>query len=433
MEISKALNKLIVLLFTIYTCLDLYSGSLEVFPFQITLVLLISIDIGLVLSLFFNPVIKIRPKTMYLGAFFICIILSMLLNNHFYYLTALRILTIFLFLLCYKGDKECFQLGAIVLLISGLIQCIGVFFEEFRFNSWWTVIYSQFKTVIPDIRYSLITAQKNLGYLTGWTHNAGFTATYIINSIFSLVLLKPTLKPWLYRTLLIITFIALVMTGKRGQLIFLIAAFAMMKVISSNNPKVIINRIILLLLLGVFLYFIGYFIYINIGKDEPLTRVLNLIYADTGRDKTSGRMILWQQAWREFEDKPFLGMGWLSYQDKYKLEVHNTYLQVLCETGLIGFVFFFLFLITQVKESFEDLTASKYYSSFAKNAVWVTCFYFLYYLIFCFVENAMVNVEPLFALAFFIKSGTLQIYEKKHSICITKTNRKDYRGLSSSF
>lgn len=59
----------------------------------------------------------------------------------------------------------------------------------------------------------------------------------------------------------------------------------------------------------------------------------------------NGRMPLWRAAWNCFLDSPVFGNGWGSYTPAvkdaglgYATNAHNIYLQVLCETGIVGFV-----------------------------------------------------------------------------------------------
>lgn len=60
---------------------------------------------------------------------------------------------------------------------------------------------------------------------------------------------------------------------------------------------------------------------------------------------SNGRMPLWRAAWNCFLDSPVFGNGWGSYTPAvkdaglgYATNAHNIYLQVLCETGIVGFV-----------------------------------------------------------------------------------------------
>ena len=60
----------------------------------------------------------------------------------------------------------------------------------------------------------------------------------------------------------------------------------------------------------------------------------------TASELTSGRTALWKKAYELFKENPVFGIGWEQFMNNntYEHEVHNTYLQWLCETGVIGFI-----------------------------------------------------------------------------------------------
>lgn len=69
------------------------------------------------------------------------------------------------------------------------------------------------------------------------------------------------------------------------------------------------------------------------------------------RDISSGRMLFWGIALNLFLHYPILGIGWGNFAEHIpassqsigieKHNVHNCYLQVLCETGIVGFILFY--------------------------------------------------------------------------------------------
>jgi putative inorganic carbon (hco3(-)) transporter len=88
-----------------------------------------------------------------------------------------------------------------------------------------------------------------------------------------------------------------------------------------------------------------------------LRNVLNPIHTEAyiGNDVIT-RLLLWVTAGDEFIHSPVFGVGWGNFAAPYDWEIptlpgvfgpHNLYLQLLAETGLVGFVaFFYLFVQT---------------------------------------------------------------------------------------
>lgn len=184
------------------------------------------------------------------------------------------------------------------------------------------------------------------------------------------------------------------MTGKRGQLLILLVAYSIMYIVKAETVRKGIKACLKVAALLVIAYIVGYVLYITINSDNNiLYRVLKLIYDKSTSDKSSGRYELWNQAIIEIKNNFLFGIGWLNYDLKYGLGVHNTYLQVLCESGVIGLVLFILAIGTTVFHSYK-LARKK----FNEPINYVTSFYLIYFLMFGIVENAAINIEPLFML-----------------------------------
>ncbi len=60
----------------------------------------------------------------------------------------------------------------------------------------------------------------------------------------------------------------------------------------------------------------------------------------TTNEVSSGRTDLWRKAYSLFRENPITGIGWEQFMNHntYEHDVHNTYLQWLCEAGIIGFI-----------------------------------------------------------------------------------------------
>ncbi|MFN3330485.1 MAG: O-antigen ligase family protein, partial [Pyrinomonadaceae bacterium] len=151
--------------------------------------------------------------------------------------------------------------------------------------------------------------------------------------------------------------IALAMTGSRGAWLSFIGSVIFLLTISStvqkntalatqiseseNIPKKIKLATGFLILL-----FVVFATTIFLGKDEFLARGIGLTSQE---DISSGRFHFWSVALQIFKDYPILGTGLDSYatvfpqydtwSGKFRVErVHNDYLQILADAGLLGFL-----------------------------------------------------------------------------------------------
>ncbi len=391
-----SINQIIIIITSLYICLDLYVGSFGFLPYWTIKGTLIIIDILLCLKicLGIRRYIKINLFEILWFFFFLAILFSMIINDSVYITTILRWSVLLLLMFFLKGKEKDYSIAAKILIANGIIQSVGVFLELFFYNKWWPLVNTILAKSGIDVYQTIIRAQKNVNYLSGFTHNAGFTATYIVNAIFAVFLIKDKLKKPLFFFLIALFNTSLIMTGKRGQLLILLVAYSIMYIVKAETVRKGIKACLKVAALLVIAYIVGYVLYITINSDNNiLYRVLKLIYDKSTSDKSSGRYELWNQAIIEIKNNFLFGIGWLNYDLKYGLGVHNTYLQVLCESGVIGLVLFILAIETTVFHSYK-LARKK----FNEPINYVTSFYLIYFLMFGIVENAAINIEPLFML-----------------------------------
>ena len=391
-----SINQIIIIITSLYICLDLYVGSFGFLPYWTIKGTLIIIDILLCLKICLGicRYIKINLFEILWFFFFLAILFSMIINDSVYTTTILRWSVLLLLLFFFKGKEKDYSIAAKILIANGIIQSVGVFLELFFYNKWWLLVNTILAKSGIDVYQTIIRAQKNVNYLSGFTHNAGFTATYIVNAIFAVFLIKDKLKKPLFFFLIALFDASLIMTGKRGQLLFLLVVYAIMYIVKAETVRKGIKACLKVAALLGIAYIVGYVLYITINSDNNiLYRVLKLIYDKSTSDKSSGRYELWNQAIIEIKNNYLFGIGWLNYDLKYGLGVHNTYLQVLCESGVIGLILFVLALGTTVFHSYKSAR-----KKFNEPINYVTFFYLIYFLMFGIVENAAINIEPLFML-----------------------------------
>lgn len=257
--------------------------------------------------------------------------------------------------------------------------------------------------VIPDI-YQLIrpfiSAQNIMyeGYKTGLTGHYSTNAIYIsIGLIASASALISDNKKEKKDLIIVLVFsMALMLTTKRGQLIFSVLAIFICYILIDN--KRLGKRITKIFGVGLTIvvgtYFASFFI-------PELSEVFERF--DGGvLELTSGRNVMYALALRIFLANPILGAGMGAYKYQYAtyiandinhmyLNTHNVYLQLLCENGIVGlFIFCFAAFSTLVltihlmKKCFNDIVILK----FKRYIVFSACFQ-MYFLLYCLSGNPL--------------------------------------------
>ena len=252
-----------------------------------------------------------------------------------------------------------------------------------------------------------------IGY-AGFTYQLGVTAVILILSFFFIISnhKKCNLGKIL---LLVIIFVALFLTGKRS---FAAMAVTIPLMISSFKKGNIIKLSFFLLFLGI----IGYCLFsffvqnIDIFIDVPVVNrfAKSYIGSQMGEDISTGRFDLYEIAYKAFSQSPIFGIGAGLFKEVTHAytDVHNAYLQVLCEQGIIGLILFIFPLLNILIDSIQQLRiASIRVMPYIECSVYLQIFYILY----SFTGNTLVDVGCFgfysISLALYIKSKTIIRYE----------------------
>lgn len=140
---------------------------------------------------------------------------------------------------------------------------------------------------------------------------------------------------------LLINIFALILTSKRAHMIFVV--FTTVVVYFIENPRKLTGNIIK----GMVGVCVGIGINLWASKyvpaiQETIERLMLIGTADDNTSKT--RFVFWAYAIEWFKEKPIFGNGFFYFKyrnlalDKYGriINAHNVYIQLLCETGIVG-------------------------------------------------------------------------------------------------
>lgn len=241
--------------------------------------------------------------------------------------------------------------------------------------------------------------QNNFSSAFGFTSNAGTNAMYLTPGLLAAVSMLLTSKKDKIRNLLVCLLMlgASLATGKRAFIAFeILSVMLTYYVLHSYEPVKRWVKIIFWTSVLAAAYFV-------LADYLPfLYNVIDKItyYAQTDRFD-AGRDLLRLAAWQFFQENKFFGIGWCGFQYHYDtyVAVHNVYLQLLCEVGIIGSAPFFLFFGTSIFNAFRDLQFLAR-NKMESQRIYLFAFSFsvqVFFLLYCLTGNPLYDPPMLFS------------------------------------
>ena len=220
-----------------------------------------------------------------------------------------------------------------------------------------------------NFKYHITSGRNNIAFrgITGNINIAAFSILLKIPVLFFFIIKENSyykkLAVYILSTLSIFVIISVISSrASYLALLFMIFAFLLSSIIFRKNfKKSIVKQIFLFALLPTVLnVFFNIIIYKYIGKESGKSVVDRVESLSIGDTSTSQRLRYYSHAIDAFLENPFLGIGIGSWElesikrDSQNIEnytvpyhVHNDYLEILAETGLIGFILYFgIFFLT---------------------------------------------------------------------------------------
>ena len=251
----------------------------------------------------------------------------------------------------------------------------------------------------------------NQGYMPGFTDhystNGMFLAVGILLS-FCRMRLKNTTANKLVFALMII---AMMMSGKRAHFLFsFFAVFIYYYCLQRRKGGNAISRWFrvagIVLTVAVVLLIVMQYI-------PALSAVLQrLRLSDTGGDISNGRFMLWRIAINSIRSHPLRGIGWKTYANSLSwmystartFDTHNVYLQLLCETGIIGFAVYMIWFVALYRLTFRVLVDAKLkLTRAAEQALGFSMCFQTFFLLYCFTGNPL--YEKIMFFPYFLSCG----------------------------
>lgn len=312
----------------------------------------------------------------------------------------------FIVFLCSGSSSQNFDLSIRFIKLLSLYYAITVWIQILIPRA-----YTAFTRLIPtrSKEYIYTLESSNVGY-TGFTTNPGFTAGYIIIGLlafysFRLYSSRASKK----RGFLLEIFLlgTLLMTGKRGHLLAFIAAILVVYIITAPRVNGKMGRIAKIALPVTALVVILIIFNEMLCSIPVLGRLYQSIYGIlSGEDITNNRFMLYRFGLELFKEHPFFGVGWLQYRQLSvgnitfltTINMHNIYLQMLAEMGVVGFICMALFMISSIRNAIQNIILVK---ELNKNDKWYPLLLFSFgYQVFFLLYG--ISGNPLYDQNFFL-------------------------------
>ncbi len=191
------------------------------------------------------------------------------------------------------------------------------------------------------------------GYRAALTSHYSANALYITMSFLGIVCLGKSIGKYKFYVMLLLSMVALLLTTKRAHLLFgIMSLFFVFFYENKKHASYIIRKIIVVSIVSGVIAIIVYSVF-------PDVFMVFDRFENSDGDISSGRFGMWEKAFEYWSESPIFGIGWMNFQNRYLFyngyvtyNTHNVYIQLLCETGVVGIVIFLMFLFKSLKVTF---------------------------------------------------------------------------------
>ena len=197
-----------------------------------------------------------------------------------------------------------------------------------------------------------LMSQYNHGWMPGLSPSYSTNAVYLGVALCVMLGVTISMRKKSFSCIIVVILLttALLLTGKRSQILAVILSFLIIYYFYNSNKRTgRIFKIIAILVIGTCLFYIAAQFVPSLGNF-----VMRFEEGIASGDITQGRNVRFEQGLLLFLQHPLLGIGWngtvyfFQSVEGLVINVHNIYIQLLAETGIIGFVTYFSFFLYNI-------------------------------------------------------------------------------------
>lgn len=255
----------------------------------------------------------------------------------------IRFSCIFICMIYGFKDTKWLMIFTRLLLVFSLFYIITTIWLYFDHNSYLT--YFANNLYPNEWRFSSWLAD---GFTAGVTDHYSTNGMVLANALvisFSYAFVdstdkKKSIAKWI---VVILAFVALLLTGKRAHLMFGFISIIAVYIVFQWRAK---NRYFKYFVIA-FILLISFFL---LQSFSPTFNNFIDRFSNMNDDiNVTGRYVFWAAAMANFWKHPIFGIGWFGFRNliapsvNYSGHCHDIYVQLLCETGIIGVLLFYTF------------------------------------------------------------------------------------------
>lgn len=337
--------------------------------------------------------IKLLKKDIPIYLLYILMFAVTLHNSDWSLYSTIRYTSILLFCIYVTKSLQLAKYSICMLLFTYYIYAFFTFFEFFDRGFYLNHILPLFEDTAGVLRNAF-----KLGYMAGITGHTSSNGMFLSCAI---LIIASRYLAYRNKKDIIILFVfitALLLTGKRGHIIFIILSLYGIYYFSLTGQRATrkIPKIIGIVFLSMCLALI---VMQSIPSVSIVASRMQNFFA--GEDTSVQiRFKLWNLAINGFKEHPFIGIGWhqfyskLSYQvgSNRGFETHNVYLQLLCETGIIGFsiyISWFLFILATALNMYKKIVVQPNAKMADKQIIGFAFAFQLFFALYCITGNPL--------------------------------------------
>lgn len=309
----------------------------------------------------------------------------------------------------------------------------GTFFVQFFKGMYFSYILPWLSNGLDSVAYANIMNGYNPGLTLHYSTNGIYLSISTI--LFFCKYIKDKRKSSLIFTIL--SLIALLLTGKRAHTLFVIVTCVAVYIFHCREK--ISNKLMKLFIVMI----IGLISLLSLSTIVPqILNVFNRFEESIAKgEMLSGREPFYELAWDLWSKNKIIGIGWGAFSYYFQinlygpefiygyLDAHNVYLQILCECGIVGFIFFISIAIYSFWRSWENIKELK--NNFKKDIYFQLLFSFgfqMFFLLYCFSGNPLYDIQCY--VIYFITLGVTLQY--KNYLQIKKVGENDEKSINNS-